>query len=184
MAKSYCVDVRDQEKRGGAYAPLHRRYHDRVHGRFPRNDQACFARMVMEQHQAGLNWGLVLKKEQALRRAFCDFNPTLVARFTEKRIATLKQDTSIIRSDIKIRAAVKNATAILTIQSEYGTFRKWLLAHHPQSLQNWTRLLKQRFAFIGPEITSEFLMGMGLLPGAHHPSCKIGQSIKNKLLKK
>jgi DNA-3-methyladenine glycosylase I len=70
--------------------------------------------------QAGLNWSTVLNKRDAYRRAFNDFDPEKVARYTEKRIEKLMLDAGIIRNRMKIESAVRNAKAFLAAQEEFG----------------------------------------------------------------
>jgi DNA-3-methyladenine glycosylase I len=79
---------------------------------------------------------------------------------------------------LKIEAAIHNANVILKLQQEYGSFYGWLEAHHPRNLVEWTKLFKATFRFTGGEIVNEFLMSIGILPGAHVEHCPIAQRIK------
>src|SRR5437016_747882 len=101
---------------------LMRDYHDREWGVPVHDDRKQFEFLVLEAAQAGLSWSTVLKKREGYRRAFRDFDPQKVARYTERRIAELTQDPSIIRNRMKIEAAVRNARKFLDIQDEFGSF--------------------------------------------------------------
>src|ERR1700716_2478975 len=97
-------------------------YHDREWGVPNHDDRKHFEFLVLEAAQAGLNWSIVLEKREGYRRAFSEFDPEKVARYTEKRIQRLILDPAIIRNRMKIEAAVRNARALLTIQKEFGSF--------------------------------------------------------------
>lgn len=129
----------------------------------------------MEINQAGLSWRTILIKERGFRKAYHDFDVQKVARYTEKDIARLLNDASIIRNRLKIGAAIYNAQAIKRLQKEYGSFRKWLDLQakeyqHDKTLR--VKEFKKHFKFVGGEIVGEFLMSIHLLPGAHGKECK------------
>src|SRR5947207_7631507 len=102
--------------------PLMLQYHDREWGVPVHDDLKHFEFLVLEAAQAGLSWAIVLNKREGYRRAFSQFDPEKVARYTEKRIQKLTSDPAIIRNRMKIAAAVRNARAFLTIQEEFGSF--------------------------------------------------------------
>ena len=106
----------------GSDSPLMLEYHDREWGVPVHDDRKHFEFLVLEAAQAGLSWSIVLKKREGYRRAFSQFDPRKVARYTQKRIQTLIADPSIIRNRMKIDAAVRNARAFLAIQDEFGSF--------------------------------------------------------------
>jgi DNA-3-methyladenine glycosylase I len=81
---------------------------------------------LLEGAQAGLSWWTILSRRKAYARAFADFDPHKVARFTDKRIARLMQDGGIIRNQLKIAAAVTNARAFLQVQEEFGSFDNYI----------------------------------------------------------
>ena len=101
---------------------LMREYHDREWGVPVHDDPRHFEFLILEAAQAGLSWSIVLKKREGYRRAFSDFNPEKVARYSAARIDKLTTDPGIIRNRLKIAAAVKNARAFLAVQGEYGSF--------------------------------------------------------------
>jgi DNA-3-methyladenine glycosylase I len=97
-------------------------YHDREWGVPVRDDRKHFEFLVLEGAQAGLSWSTILKRRESYRRAFEEFDPQKVARFTGKKIEQLIQDPSIIRNRQKIEATVRNAQHFLDIQEEFGSF--------------------------------------------------------------
>src|SRR6266568_4594917 len=103
-------------------SPLMLEYHDREWGVPVHDDRKHFEFLVLEAAQAGLSWSIVLKKREGYRRAFTQFDPRKVARYTQKRIEKLTADAGIIRNRLKIAAAVKNARAFLKVQKEFGSF--------------------------------------------------------------
>jgi DNA-3-methyladenine glycosylase I len=153
--------------------PWHGPYHDREYG-FPlRDDDALFERLVLEINQAGLSWLTILQKRQAFRRAYDGFEIARVARYGAGARRRLLADAGIIRNRLKVEAAIDNARWLLELQASHGSFRRWLDAHHPLPKDAWVRLFKQTFRFTGGEITGEFLMSTGYLPGAHERRCPV-----------
>src|SRR5919202_6735416 len=91
-------------------------YHDREWGVPVHDDRRHFEFLVLEAAQAGLSWSIVLRKREGYRRAFSQFDPAKVARYTQKRVERLTADPAIVRNRMKIEAAVRNAGAFLAIQ--------------------------------------------------------------------
>ncbi|MDP4130256.1 MAG: DNA-3-methyladenine glycosylase I [Bacteroidota bacterium] len=167
---SYCSYIETME---GAKKDLHKIYHDQHYG-FPiHDDDELFGRLLMEINQAGLSWETVLKKEQSFRKAYSKFNIKKVAAYKEADRERLLADPGIIRNRLKINAAIENAKAIILLQKQYGSFEKWLEAHHPKAKEEWVKLFKETFRFTGGEIVNEFLMSTGYLPGAHAKDCPV-----------
>ncbi len=153
--------------------PFHGPYHDREYG-FPlRDDDALFERLVLEINQAGLSWLTILKKRDGFRAAYDDFALERVAAYGARERRRLLADASIIRNQLKVDAAIENARRVLALRDTHGSFAAWLDAHHPRSKAEWVRLFKQTFRFTGGEITGEFLMSTGYLPGAHAETCPV-----------
>ena len=157
--------------------PYHGYYHDKEYGFPVTTDKKLFERLVLEINQAGLSWLTILKKREGFRNAFGDYNPGLVATYGETEIAKLMEDPSIIRNRLKINAVIKNAQKICTIQDTHGSFCLWIERHHPLEKRDWVKLFKKTFLFTGEQITGEFLMSIGYLPGAHKKSCRIYSKI-------
>ena len=100
-------------------------YHDREWGVPNHNDRKHFEFLILEAAQAGLNWSIVLNKREGYRRAFSQFDPEKVARYSKAEIDKLVADPGIIRNRMKIESAVKNARALLDVQEEFGSFDKY-----------------------------------------------------------
>ena len=151
--------------------PVHGSYHDKEYG-FPQREEAeLFERLLLEINQAGLSWETILKKREGFRKAYSGFNVDKVARYGEKDRARLLADAGIIRNRLKVDAAIHNAQVIRGLRESHGSFLGWLEAHHPLTKPEWVKLFKKTFRFTGGEITGEFLMSLGYLPGAHREDC-------------
>ncbi len=151
-----------------------RAYHDHEYG-FPiHTDAGLFGRLVLEINQAGLSWVTILKKKDAFEQAYDHFDIDVVATYGETETARLLADAGIIRNRLKIAAAIENARRLVALRTEYGSFKGWLDAHYPRPRDQWLRLFKQHFVFVGGEIVGEFLISTGYLPGAHIPGCPAG----------
>jgi DNA-3-methyladenine glycosylase I len=164
----------------GETLELHKEYHDFHYG-FPiDNDHELFERLMFEINQAGLNWILILKKQNNFRKAFDNYNVEKVAGYGEKDFERLMNDPGIIRNRLKINAAIENAKIILKIRNETGSFRKWLdiNSEKTDSVENWTKLFRKTFKFTGEEIVNEFLMSTGYLSGSHSPDCPVYEKIR------
>ena len=135
---SYCEYIRAHPE-----DELNRRYHDEKYG-FPlADDAALLERFTQEINQAGLSWILILKKEDAFRRAFGGFDVDTVAAYGEADAARLLADAGIIRNRLKVRAVIENARRIQGLRGEFGSFKGWLDAYHPLSLEEWVKLFKK-----------------------------------------
>ena len=157
---------------------IHKVYHDQYYG-FPlEDDNALFGRHILEINQAGLSWATILRKEAAFRQAFHDYNIAKIARYKTRDIERLLSNEGIIRNRLKIQAVIHNAGVIQKLQKDYGSFKNWLDLQHPLPKTAWVQLFKKTFKFTGGEITGEFLMSTGYLPGAHDPDCPITQKLK------
>ena len=153
--------------------PFHGPYHDTEYG-FPlRDDAGLFERLVLEINQAGLSWLTILKKRAAFRAAYDGFDIDRVAGYGARERGRLLRDAGIVRNRLKVEAAIENARRLRAIRGAHGSFAGWLDAHHPRSRNDWVALFKETFRFTGGEITGEFLLSTGYLPGAHRPSCPI-----------
>jgi DNA-3-methyladenine glycosylase I len=159
---------------------FNKRYHDTEYG-FPINDDSLlFERLVLEINQAGLSWITILKKAGNFRRAYDGFDLETVAGYGESDRERLLSDAGIIRNRLKVEAAIENARRILALREEFGSFKGWLDAHHPRTKEEWVKLFKQNFRFVGGEIVNEFLMSTGYLPGAHDEDCPMFAMVKSQ----
>jgi DNA-3-methyladenine glycosylase I len=144
--------------------PFHGPYHETEYG-FPNADEsALFERLVLEINQAGLSWLTILKKREAFKAAYADFDVDHVAAFKARDKARLLKDPGIIRNRLKIEAAIENAQRIQALRESHGSFAQWIDAHHPLSKEEWVKLFRKTFRFTGGEIVGEFLMSLGYLP--------------------
>ena len=147
--------------------PLHRHYHDMEYG-FPITGEAeLFERLVMEIFQAGLSWLLILKKREALKLSFENFDVTKVANFNDKDVKRLLKNHLIIRNRKKIEATIFNAKRLVDLRKTHDGFADWI-----------KKLFKLNFKFTGKQIVGEFLQSVGYLPGAHNIDCPVYERIE------
>ena len=165
---SYCSYCRSQDENS-----IHRWYHDEVYGRMSKTDDELFGRLIMEIHQAGLSWEIVLNKYSDIKKAYANFNIVKIAAFKDKDIKAINNNPKVIRHELKIRSIVYNAQQILCLQKEFGTFRNWISKNRQNSIENWTGIFKKNFKFVGKEIVTEFLMSNGMITGAHDEDCPV-----------
>jgi DNA-3-methyladenine glycosylase I len=166
----------------GESNPLMLEYHDREWGVPVHDDRKHFEFLVLEGAQAGLSWSIVLNKREGYRRAFTEFDPHKVARFTEKRVQKLLLDPGIIRNRQKIEAAVRNARAFLAIQEEFGSFDaySWPFVGGQPKVNRWKSMkqipatstesdafskdLKHRgFSFVGSTVIYAHMQAVGMV---------------------
>ena len=167
---SYCKAI---PRIPGANRKYHQDYHDHQYG-FPiHDDDELFARLILEINQAGLSWETILKKQEGFRKSYHQFRISKVASYSEKDRERLMNDAGIIRNRLKINAAIENAKTISHLQKQHGSFERWIELQHPLSKEEWVKLFKKTFRFTGGEIVGEFLMSIGVLPGAHDKDCAI-----------
>ncbi|HSE37442.1 MAG TPA: DNA-3-methyladenine glycosylase I [Blastocatellia bacterium] len=153
--------------------PFHGPYHAKEYG-FPiRNDSKLFERLVLEINQAGLSWLTILMKRENFRAAFDGFDIDRVAAYGRRERSRLLGDAGIIRNELKINSVIENARRIVSLRETHRSFARWLDVHHPLTKDEWVKLFKKTFLFTGGEITGEFLISTGYLPGAHVVSCPV-----------
>jgi DNA-3-methyladenine glycosylase I len=159
-----------------------REYHDREWGVPVHDDRKLFEFLVLEGAQAGLSWSTVLNKREGYRRAFSDFDPAKVARYTPDRIDTLTADPRIIRNRLKIASTVRNARAFLSVQQEFGSFDAycWRFVDGRPKLNRWKSMkdmpstssesdalskdLKRRgFGFVGSTVIYALMQAVGMV---------------------
>ncbi|MFT5617802.1 MAG: DNA-3-methyladenine glycosylase I [Arenicella sp.] len=170
--KTYCDAVQTMKPDSA-----HHKYHDTQYG-FPiESDNELFGRLILEINQAGLSWTTILNKQENFRKAYDNFEIEVVANYLEADRERLLSDSGIIRNKLKVNAAIHNANKILELQQKHGSFKNWLDLEHPKTREEWVKLFKKIFKFIGGEITNEFLMSSGYLKGAHEESCPIYKKV-------
>ena len=152
---------------------MHDSYHATEYG-FPVNDErVLFERLALEIMQAGLSWEIVLKKRKLMNKAFDKFAINKVAAYRAADIKRLLADEGIIRNRLKVGAIIENANKVIELRKSHKGFAAWLAAHHPLTKAEWVKLFKKTFKFTGGEITGEFLMSIGYLPGTHAENCPV-----------
>ena len=161
----YCVNLEEGNH--------HKIYHDNQYGFKIESDNELFGRLILEINQAGLSWNTILLKQDNFRKAFDNYDISKIANYGETKINSLLQDAGIIRNKLKVNAVVYNAQQILKIQEEFGSFKNWIEFNHPLSKDEWVKLFKKYFKFVGGEIVNEFLMSTSYLKGAHDENCPI-----------
>jgi DNA-3-methyladenine glycosylase I len=102
--------------------PLYVAYHDEEWGVPVHDDRKLFEFLVLEGAQAGLSWITILRKREAYRKAFAQFDPAKVARFDRRKVEALLANEGIVRNRAKLESAIKNARAFLAVQEEFGSF--------------------------------------------------------------
>jgi DNA-3-methyladenine glycosylase I len=157
-------------------------YHDREWGVPVHDDRTLFEFLILEGAQAGLSWVTILKKRENYRRAFDQFDPARVAKYGERKRASLLANEGIVRNRLKIASAIDNAKAFLDVQREFGTFDRFLWRFvDGRPIQNAWKSLKQvpartevsdamskelrhrGFRFVGTTICYAFMQAVGLV---------------------
>ena len=123
--------------------PIYIKYHDEEWGKEVTDDLKMFEFLVLESAQAGLSWITILKRRDAYKNAFADFDAKKVAKMTEQDVERLMNDTGIIRNRKKIEATITNAQHFLEIQKEFGSFCNYLKTFLPEGkpvMNHWKTL--------------------------------------------
>jgi DNA-3-methyladenine glycosylase I len=190
MSKS--ISKPNQKKRC-AWANTHELfipYHDLEWGVPVHDDRMLFEMLNLEGAQAGLSWLTILKKREAYRKAFDNFDAKKVAKYTEAKHAKLMKNEGIVRNRLKIQAVIENAKAYLAVQKEFGSVGNnggfntyiWSFTNHkiiPYKKRDEAiaisevmskDLRKRGFKFVGPTICFAFMQAVGMV-NDHGPEC-------------
>lgn len=162
-----------QAMSAAAHDDMMRLYHDTEYGFRITDDNALFERLALEMNQAGLSWAIILKRREGFRAAFQQFDIDVVAGYSPDKVNELLQDPGIIRNRRKVEAVIENARRLQVIRKMHGSFGEWLDKMHPLTFDEWLKLFKATFVFVGPEVVREFLMSIGYLEGAHDLDCPV-----------
>lgn len=157
-------------------------YHDNEWGKPLHDDHRLFEMLILEGMQAGLSWTTILNKRENMRAAFDNFQPGVIANYDEQKASQLLGNPGIIRNRLKINALAINARAFLAVQSEYGSFDKfiWSFVGGKPIVNAWTdisqvparteisdamskALLKKGFKFVGSTICYAFMQAVGMV---------------------
>lgn len=162
--------------------PLIIRYHDKEWGTPVHNERHLFGLMVLEGAQAGLNWMIILRRREAYRAAFADFDPARIARFDRRKVESLLRNDGIIRNRLKIESAISNARAYLALREAGSTLdhlmwsfvgakpivNRWkdeaqIPASTPESDAMSKAMKKAGFTFFGPTICYAHMQAAGMV---------------------
>jgi DNA-3-methyladenine glycosylase I len=162
--------------------PLMVQYHDTEWGVPKHDDRRLFESLVLDGAQAGLSWATILRKRENYRKAFDGFDPELVARYDDAKVAELLSDAGIVRNRQKIASAIENAKALGLVGREFGSFDAYLWAFvGGKPIKNaWKSLeqlpakteeseamskdlRKRGFKFVGPTICYAFMQAEGMV---------------------
>ena len=157
-------------------------YHDAEWGVPLHDDRALFEFLVLEGAQAGLSWDTILRKRENYRAAFDNFDPEIVAKYGDAKIAELLANEGIIRNRLKVNSAVKNARVFLSVQDEFGSFDKyiWSFVNNRPITNAWTDdkqipaktadsdaisadMKKRGFTFVGSTIMYAHMQATGMV---------------------
>lgn len=176
--------------------PLYVDYHDTEWGVPERDDEALFAKLILDGFQAGLSWITILRKRENFLKAFDGFNPETLARYGDEDVARLLGDAGIIRSRAKIEASIGNAKAYLSLRERGIGFSQFLWdfvdgepvqnrfasmtevpTETPVSQKMSKALKKEGFKFCGPVIVYAFMQATGLV-NDHLVTCFRHEEVK------
>lgn len=169
--------------------PLMAAYHDSEWGTPKHDDEQHFEFLILEAAQAGLSWMTVLRKREGYRKAFANYDPAKVARFTPERVDKMLLDPGIIRNRLKVESAVHNAKLFIAVQKEFGTFDEyaWSFVNGKpidqrrkdkgsvpattKESDQWSQDLKKRgFKFVGSTVIYAHMQATGMV-NDHLTSC-------------
>lgn len=171
-------------------------YHDKEWGVPVHDDKKHFEFLILDAFQAGLSWKTILYRREGFRKAFADFDVEKVARFTEKKLEKLMQDTGIIRNRLKIWGSVQNAKSFIQIQKEFDSFDKYIWQFTGnKTIQNKFKTMKEMpatskesdamskdmkkrgFTFVGSTICYAYMQAAGMV-NDHLTTCFRHKEVK------
>ncbi len=181
--------------------PYNNEYHDKEWGVPLHDDRKLFEFLILDAFQAGLSWLTILKKRENFRKAFDNFDAEKIAAYDENKIKELLNNQGIIRNKLKIKAAISNAKAFLSIQKEFGSFDKyiWQFTGYKTIVNRWKSwkeipastkesdamskdLKKRGFKFVGSTICYAFMQAAGMV-NDHTVDCfrysELNRELKN-----
>jgi len=180
--KNYKTSKMKRRCEWGTVSQLYIDYHDTEWGVPIHDDRTLFEFLILEGAQAGLSWETVLKKRENYRKAFSNFDPVKVSRYSDKKIETLMGNKGIIRNRLKISSAINNAKRFLEVQEEFGSFDAYIwqfvngkpITNRFKSIRElpattkesdaMSKDLKKRgFKFVGPTICYAHMQATGMV---------------------
>jgi DNA-3-methyladenine glycosylase I len=159
--------------------PLYIAYHDEEWGRPVRDEQGLYERLCLEGFQSGLAWITILRKREAFRRGFADFDPDRVARFGERDVERLLRDAGIVRHRGKIEAAIANAQATLALRDAGAPLDElmWEYRDAADGKELSRRLKARGFRFVGPTTVYSSMEACGIVNG-HIAKCWVRDAVE------
>lgn len=174
--------IDDKKRCFGGKQAIYAKYHDTEWGLPAYDDKYLFEMLILEGAQAGLSWYTVLKRRDAYRRAFHDFDVKKVASMQDKKLECLLEDKSLIRNRLKIYSARQNALVFIKIQKAHNSFAEylWSYVNNKPIVNNWLSLddvpvyteisniisldLKKRgMSFVGSKIIYAYMQAVGMV---------------------
>lgn len=161
---------------------LYQSYHDDEWGVPVHDDRKLFEMLLLESFQAGLSWLTILRKREHFRRAFADFDPVRIARFSDADVKRLREDSTIVRNEAKIVATINNARHFCDLQESFGSFdtyvweftdgrtllvpgrtRETIPTYSPEAEALSKDLKARGFAFVGPTVCYAHMQATGMV---------------------
>lgn len=168
---------------------LYTLYHDHEWGVPLYDEQRIFEFLTLESFQAGLSWITILRKREAFRKAFDDFDYKKIALYGEEKRKELLENAAIVRNRLKIDACINNASRFMEVQKEFGSFSSYMwswvndkpiqnaykstkdLPAYEDIAKSWSKDLKKRgFKFMGPTVVYSHMQATGMV-NDHIESC-------------
>jgi DNA-3-methyladenine glycosylase I len=139
------------------------RYHDEEWGVPVHDDRRWFEFITLEGAQAGLSWDTILRKRDAYRRAFKEFDPARVAKFGDREVAKLLADAGIVRNRLKINSTIGNAKAFIAVQKEFGSFDDyiWRFVGGRPRINKWRAMRQVPARSVESDAMGKDLLGRG-----------------------
>ena len=159
---------------------LEEHYHDHEWGVPVHDDRLLFELLSLEGAQAGLSWSTILRKREAYRIAFDNFDPDVVALYDDTKLTALLANSGIVRNRLKIQSVVNNARAFIAVQNEFGSFDSYIWGFVVAVQNSWANvtevpasnevsllmskdLKKRGFKFVGSVICYAFMQATGMV---------------------
>jgi DNA-3-methyladenine glycosylase I len=168
---------------------IHQMYHDTEWGVPLHRDRKLFEFLLLDGAQAGLSWSTILKRRNAYRKAFDNFNPDKITQYKKGDVNSILKDDGIIRNRKKVESFVNNAKKFLEVKDEFGRFDDYIWGlvdckTKTNKFKNWEQvpsttkqsemmskdLKKRGFSFVGPTICYAFMQTVGMV-NDHIVSC-------------
>jgi DNA-3-methyladenine glycosylase I len=161
--------------------PLYIAYHDEEWGRPVRDERGLYERLCLEGFQSGLAWITILRKREAFRAAFANFEPEKVARFGPRDVERLLGDAGIVRHRGKIEAAIANAHGVLVLRDAGTSLNElmWEYRDAPDAQELSKRLKAAGFRFVGPTTAYAAMQACGIVNN-HIPACWVREAVERE----